>query len=128
MHGDDIGQDCNGSTPALFLAWCVNLELFDRDFATQYASMVLRLKLRELDCLEFFTLAAAGELRKSCLNETGQHIADRWYVEFKGVVAEKFEREDHNVWDIYDQVAPWLTANFMRMRIKRRWWEFWVRD
>ena len=127
-HGVDVGLENNGLVPALVLSWCVNQRLLDRDFTTAHESLILRLKIRDLTCLEFFTLAATGELRKSYLTKVGTDFVTRNYDEFRSIVSEIAKCELKSEWELYDEVAKWLTALYMKAKDRRRWWQFLVRD
>lgn len=125
IHGEGVGLEKSGVIPAVLLSWCVNNGLLEPTFAQEHESLVVRIKLRDMDCLEFFTLAAAGELRQSYLNRVGKDFVSKFYKEFHAFALEKAQSAPDVKWALYDELAGWLTSKLIHSTRRKRWWQFW---
>ena len=127
-HGEAVGIADNGLIPAVLLCWCVNHGLLDPEFAFVNESLITRVKLRDLNCREFFALAAAGELRKSQLNHAAIDFVTSIYGVFREFATKEAQSVPASEWAFYDVLARWLTARFVRGLRRKAWWRFWQRD
>lgn len=127
FHGEGVGLEKSGVIPAVFLSWCANNGLLDPSFADEHESLVVRIKMRDLDCLEFFSLAAAGELRKSQLSRVGKDFVSNFYQEFHAIALETAQSAPDVKWALYDELAGWLTSKLIQATRRKKWWQFWLR-
>jgi len=125
--------------PGVYFAWCANLALLDRTFASQHERELVRLRMRDMTPGEFFVKTTGGNLREADLSERGRLFADDHYADYPREFAEALGVREADVydakdsWDTYDPVAKRLTAAYYafadaghKPHAKRRhWWQVW---
>ncbi|MFV2091088.1 MAG: hypothetical protein ACC642_10540 [Pseudomonadales bacterium] len=127
---------------AMYLAWCVNLQLLDSDFQSDHEGQLLRLRYREISPAEFLTTTCGGHFSSALLNPEGQRFTDGYYQDYLRDFAATFGTTLEGVyavnddWATYDQIARVLTRRIMASKSasrsgnyaekgRRKWWQVW---
>ena len=129
--------------PAMFLAWCGNLQLVSAGFVEAHQSLLVRLRYRDLSPAEFFTAATSGSIDPVDLSPEGQAFARSYYPRYLEDLRLVFGPdiyETRDDWTNYDLIAPQITQHFMAWKgsakrghkqrrsnpgAGRKWWQRW---
>jgi len=127
MIYDDIGRhlEAAGSFDraavplGMYVAWCTNLQLLSREFADAQATLVMRVRFREITGAELLVAGCAGVLEDWQLNDEGQRFTSAWLPRYLDDFRSVFGGSPYDVkddWDHYDRIAPLLTRRLMDAR------------
>jgi len=123
----------------MYVAWSANLQLLSRAFSDAQATLVMRVRFREITGAELLVAGCAGVLEDWQFNDEGQRFAATWLPGYLEDFRTVFGGSPYDVkddWDNYDRIAPVLTRRLMTARqgesgskpakvlgtADRRWW------
>jgi len=147
MTYDDLGRHLEAARTfdraavplGMYVGWCANLQLLSRAFTDTHASLVVRVRFREITGAELLVAGCAGSLDDEHLNDEGRRFTASYYPGYLEDFRATFGADPYAVkddWDNYDRIAPLLTRKLMTFRqhdvaetaavlgtTDRRWWQ-----
>jgi len=118
----------------MYVAWLANHHLLSETVVERCATLVTRLRFREITGSELVISGCAGLLDGSHLNAEGQAFTVQYYPGYLDDFRDVFGSDPYAVrddWEHYDRLAPRLTRALMRFRgqgerrSRRPWWRLW---
>jgi hypothetical protein len=125
----------------MYLAWCANLQLLSDALGERAATLVMRVRYREITGSELAVAGCAGRLAADHLNAEGRAFTEHYYPRYLDEFRAVFGPDPYAVrddWDHYDRIAPLLTRALMGFRghpgatgetvtraSRPAWWKLW---
>ena len=135
-HLDEAGSIERAAVPmGMYVAWCANHSLLSAPFAERAATLVLRVRYREVTGSELAVAGCAGVLAGEHLSEEGRAFTEHYYPGYLAEFRAEFGSDPYGVeddWGHYDRIARRLTRALMEFRghgrdgagAERPWWRF----
>jgi hypothetical protein len=126
----------------MFLTWAVLNNLENEYHRQRSATLLDKLRRREITGRQFFEVACSEKFSERDLNPEGNAFAEHYYRDGSGergayfedytkVLAAKLPSFWHvaDTWENYDILAPVISKRYEEWKNprKKRWWQFWKR-
>ncbi|MCR9279917.1 MAG: hypothetical protein NXH85_18310 [Pseudomonadaceae bacterium] len=114
-----VGFERAALPPAIFLAWCVSLDLASKEFLDSAGTVVTRLKMRDISPADAFVSTCGGQLSTRELSGSVAGFAlDNYSAYLQQLHTALLDASDAELrgWAIYDEVSPWLTRLWYESR------------
>ncbi|MEQ8857124.1 MAG: hypothetical protein RIC56_00620 [Pseudomonadales bacterium] len=130
MVFDDVGRHVaqaggfdRAAVPlGMYLAWLANHQLLSAAFSERAATLITRLRFREITGSELLVAGCGGVLDAAHLSPEGEAFTTRYFPGFYAEFRREFGADPYAVeddWDHYDRMARRLTGAFMAFRGRR---------